>query len=175
MSNVFFSNNVWFFLSHCVIPELDSGSHFIFSKIIFDFFTTPRHPELDSGSLFIFSKSFWFFFLSLLCFYFFIKIITTSSKGKEPARSPKPAVSFPLNPFLLGHGSGLRPKNLPPSEVSSVSYEQIRVALFFFQNSFWFFLSQHVILNVALLRTHLLRRMIQDLTRFFSKVFDSFF
>ena len=39
-----------------------------------------------------------------------------------------------LDPFLLGHGSGLCPKNLPPSEieVSSVSCEQIRVALFFF-------------------------------------------
>ena len=48
----------------------------------------------------------------------------------EPAQSPKPAVSLPLNPSLLGHGSGLCPKNLPASEieVSSVSYEQIRVA-----------------------------------------------
>ena len=34
-----------------------------------------------------------------------------------------------------------------------------------------FFLSHHVILNAALLRTHLLRRMIQDLIYFFQKLF----
>ena len=40
----------------------------------------------------------------------------------------------------------------------------------FFQNGFWFFfLSHNVILNAALLRTHLLRRMIQDLTFFFKR------
>ena len=54
-------------------------------------------------------------------------------------------------------------KRLSTSKVSSVSCEQIRVALFFFKIVFDFFLSQHVILNAALLRTHLLRRMIQDL------------
>ena len=98
-------------------------------------FITPRHPELDSGSHFyFFQKGFWFFFLSLLYFYFFHKNYYHFTKGKEPARSPKPAVSLPLTPSLLGHGSGLCPKNLPTSEieVSSVSCEQIRVALFFF-------------------------------------------
>ena len=61
----------------------------------------------------------------------------------EPARSPKPAVSLPLTPSLLGHGSGLRPKNLPASEieVSSVSYEQICVALFFFKQCLAFFIT----------------------------------
>ena len=78
---------------------------------------------------------FYHFFISI----FFIKIITTSSKGKEPARSPKPAVSLPLNPSLLGHGLRRCLKNLPTSKVSSVSYEQIRVALFFFQTMFDFF------------------------------------
>ena len=79
------------------------------------------------------------FFLSLLCFYFFIKIITTSSKGRETARSPKPAVSLPLNPSLFGHGLGLCPKNPLISEVSSVSYEQIRV--FFFKRCLIFFIT----------------------------------
>ena len=110
ISLLFFSKSFWFsFLPHHVILNL-------IQDLIF------------------FSKSFWFFFfLFLPYFYFFIKIITTSSKGKEPARSPKPAVSLPLNPSLLGHGSGLCPKNLPTSEieVSSVSCEQIREACFF--------------------------------------------
>ena len=112
---------------------------FIFSKIIFDFFyhTTSSwtlrffvrtcFEEWFRISLLFFQNGFWFFFfLFLLYFYFFHKNYYHFTKGKEPAQSPKPAVSFPLNPFLLGHGSGLRPKNLPPSEVSSVSCEQIR-------------------------------------------------
>ena len=128
------------------------------------FFTTRRHPELDSGSTFIFSKSFWFFsFLFLLYFYFFHKNYYHITKGKEPAQSPKPAVSLPLNPSLLGHGSGLRPKNLPTSEVSSVSYKQIRVEIFFL-NNVWFFLSHCVILN-----------SIRDLIFIFSKWFLNLF
>ena len=103
------------------------------------FFITPRHPELDSGSHFYFSNDVWFF-LSLLCFYFFIKIITTSSKERETARSPKPAVSLPLNPSFFGHGLGRRPKNPLISEVSSVSCEQICV---FFSNDVWFFSPCH--------------------------------
>ena len=71
------------------------------------------------------------------------------------------------NPSLFGHGLGLCPKNPLISEVSSVSYEQICV--FFFQTMFDFFLSHCVILNAALLRTHLLRRMFRDLTFIFSK------
>ena len=105
----------------------------IFTEIFL--FITPRHPELDSGSHFYFFKNcFWFFFFITSLFLFFHKNYYHFTKGKEPAQSPKPAVSLPLNPSLLGHGSGLRPKNLPASEieVSSVSYEQIRVALFFF-------------------------------------------
>ena len=110
-------------------------------------FITSCHPERcassyalasknDSGSHFyFFQKGFWFFFLSLLYFYFFHKNYYYFTKGKEPARSPKPAVSLPLNPSLLGHGLRRCLKNLPASEieVSSVSYEQIRVALFFFK------------------------------------------
>ena len=87
------------------------GDFLIFFKIVFDFFS----------------------FLFLLYFYFFHKNYYYFTKGKEPAQSPKPAVSFPLNPFLFGHGLGHRPKNPPTSKVSSVSYEQIRVALFFFK------------------------------------------
>ena len=97
------------------------------------FFTTRRHPELDSGSTFIFSKSFWFFsFLFLLYFYFFHKNYYHITKGKEPAQSPKPAVSLPLNPSLLVHGLRRCLKNLPASEieVSSVSCEQICVGIF---------------------------------------------
>ena len=44
---------------------------------------------------------------------------------------------------FLGHGLGHYPKNPPTSKVSSVSYEQIRVAIFF-QNAlihFFFFIS----------------------------------
>ena len=118
-----------FFLPHAVILNLIQDLILFFQNSFWIFFfITPRHPELDSGSTFIFSKGFWFFFfLFLLCFYFFHKNYYYFTKGKEPARSPKPAVSLPLNPFLLGHGSGLRPKNLPASEVSSVSCEQICV------------------------------------------------
>ena len=77
----------------------------------------------------------WEYFFSkrvliLLFFYFFYKNYYHFTKGKEPARSPKHAVSFPLNPFLFGHGLGLCPKNLVLLEVSSVSYEQIRVGFF---------------------------------------------
>ena len=130
------------------------------------FFTTPRHPELISGSHFYFFKNgFWFFsFLFLLYFYFFHKNYYHFTNGKEPARSPKPAVSFPLNPFLLGHGLGHRPKNPPTSKVSSVSCEQIRVALFFFSNNVWSFLSHCVIPN-----------SFRDLIFFSKIIFDSFY
>ena len=113
---------------------------------------------------FTFSKCFLIhFFLFLPYFYFFYKNYYHFTKGKEPAQSPKPAVSFPLNPFLLGHGLGCYPKNPTTSEieVSSVSYEQICVAIFFFQKVFdSFLLSHHVILN-----------SFQDLTFIFSKWF----
>ena len=92
----FFSNNVWFFLSHHVILNLIQDLTFIFSKrILILFFITLCHPELVLGSLFTFFFKIVFesFFLSLLYFYIFIKITTTSSKGKKLARSPKPAVS----------------------------------------------------------------------------------
>ena len=96
-----------FFLSHCVIPN-SFRDLILFSKMVFDFsFIT---------SLFLFFHKNYYYF----------------TKGKEPARSPKPAVSFPLNPFLFGHGLGHRPKNPPASEieVSSVSCEQICVGIF---------------------------------------------
>ena len=93
MSNVvFFSNNVWFFLSHCVILNSFRELIFIFSKrILILFFITPRHPKLDSGSLFIFfKKDFDSFFLSLLYFYIFIKITTTSLRGRNQLRVRSP-------------------------------------------------------------------------------------
>ena len=107
------------------------------------FFNTPCHPERcassyalasknDSGSHFIFFQNalihFFFFITSL--FLLFHKNYYHFTKGKEPARSPKPAVSFPLNPFLFGHGLGFYPKNPLALEVSSVSYEQIWVGFF---------------------------------------------
>ena len=108
-----------------------------------------------------FQNGFWFFsFLSLPYFYFFIKIIITSLRGKNLLRVRSPQFPSPLTPFLLGHGLRRCLKNLPASEVSSVSYEQIRVALFFFQNSFWSFLSHHVIPN-----------SFRDLILFFQKRF----
>ena len=78
----------------------------------------------------VFFQTMFDFFYHFFVFTFFIKIITTSSKGKETARSPKPAVSLPLNPSFFGHGLGLCPKNPLISEVSSVSYEQICVDFF---------------------------------------------
>ena len=120
-----------FFLPHAVILNLIQDLFLFFQKV-FDslFYHTTSSWTWFRISLLFFSKSFWFFsFLFLLYFYFFHKNYYHITKGKEPARSPKPAVSLPLNPSLLGHGSGLRPKNLPPSEVSSVSYEQIRVGI----------------------------------------------
>jgi hypothetical protein len=75
-----------------------------------------------------FQTMFDFFFFITSLWLFFYKNYYHFTKGKEPARSPKPAVSFPLNLFLLGHGLGRYPKNPPTSKVSSVSYEQIRVA-----------------------------------------------
>ena len=89
---VFFQTMFDFFLSHCVIPNSFRDLTFIFSKGVLNLF--------------------YHFFVFIL----FIKIITTSSKGKEPARSPKPAVSLPLNPSLIGHGLGLCPKNLHASK-----------------------------------------------------------
>ena len=83
---------LFFFITLCH-PERVSGSHFIFSKwFLILFFITPRHPELDSGSHF-FSKWFliFFFFITSL-FLFFYKNYYYFTKGKEPARSPKPAV-----------------------------------------------------------------------------------
>ena len=106
--SLFSSNDVWFFLSHHVILNLIQDLTFIFSNDV------------------------WFFY-HFFVFILFIKIITTSSKGKETARSPKPAVSLPLNPSLFGHGLGLCPKNPLISEVSSVSYEQICVAFLLIQ------------------------------------------
>ena len=99
-------------------------------------------------------------------FLLFYKNYYHTTKGKEPARSPKPdsfefelftvdissrvtlarlyrsrldaavqssvallgAIRCSYNPFLFGHGLGFYPKNLLTLEVSSVSYEQIRVA-----------------------------------------------
>jgi hypothetical protein len=98
------------------------------------------------------------FFIPSL-FLLFYKNYYYFSKGRETAQSPKPAVSLPLNPSLFGHGLGRCPKNLIASEVNtsskwfsfaatlfhtdllktnafrpifvrSVSYEQIRVAIF---------------------------------------------
>ena len=102
-------------------------------RIAFFFLTYHVILNLIQDLTFIFfKKDFDSFFLSLLYFYFFHKNYYHFTKGKEPARSPKPAVSFPLNPFLIGHGLGVYPKNPPTSKVSSVSYEQICVAIFFY-------------------------------------------
>ena len=83
----------------------------------------------------LFFQTMFDFFYHFFVFTFFIKIITTSSKGRETARSPKPAVSLPLNPSFFGHGLGRCPKNLLTSEIEvrSVSYEQIRVAFLLIQ------------------------------------------
>ena len=64
----------------------------------------------------VFFQTMFDFFYHFFVFTFFIKIITTSSKGRETARSPKPSVSLPLNPSLFGHGLGLCPKNLHASK-----------------------------------------------------------
>ena len=139
----FFKQCLIFF--HIVLSRTRFGSSFLFFQHIMSswtlrFFVRTCFEEWFRISFLFFQKVFdSFFFLFLLCFYFFHKNYYHITKGKEPAQSPKPAVSLPLNPSLLGHGSGLRPKNLPASEVSSVSYEQIRVALFFFQTMFDFF------------------------------------
>ena len=141
MSNiVFFSNNVWFFFTLCH-PERDSGSHFYFFKKDFDsfFYHTTSSWTWFRISFYFFKKFLIFLFITSL-FLFFHKNYYHFTKGKEPARSPKPAVSLPLNPSLLGHGLRRCLKNLPTSEVSSVSYEQICVALFFFKIVFDFFL-----------------------------------
>ena len=58
-------------------------------------------------------------FLIPSSFLFFLKNYYHSTKGMEPARSPKPAVSLPLNPSFLEHGSGLCPKNdMHPKKVT---------------------------------------------------------
>ena len=99
----FFSNDVWFFLLHCVIPNAALLRTHLLRRMFRDL-------------TFIFSKGVLNLFYYFFVFTFFIKIITTSSKGRETARSPKPAVSLPLNPTLLGHGLGLCPKNLHASK-----------------------------------------------------------
>ena len=129
--SLFSSNDVWFFLSHHVILNLIQDLTFIFSNDV------------------------WFFY-HFFVFILFIKIITTSSKGKETARSPKPAVSLPLNPSLFGHGLRRCLKNLLTLEVNS-HYNKILVIL-------THILSSSVILN-----------LIQDLTFFtFQTLFDFF-
>ena len=84
-----------------------------------------------------------FFFLFLPYFYFFIKIIITSHRKGGLSQSPKPDSSPSYNLPLLGHGLGCYPKNPLTSEieVSSVSYEQIRVVIFLkcFDSFFSFF------------------------------------
>ena len=123
--------------------SINEDSEFVYSENFFknSFWFIFFYHTMSSWTwfriAFTFSKWFLisFFFLFLLCFYFFHKNYYHFTKGKEPAQSPKPAVSFPLNPFLLGHGLGCYPKNPLALEVSSVSYEQIRVAFIF---SKWF-------------------------------------
>ena len=104
--------------------------------LIFLFYHTTSSWTWFRISFYFFKNCFWFFFFFISSlFLFFYKNYYYFTKGKEPARSPKPAVSLPLNPSLLGHGLRRCLKNLPTSEieVSSVSCEQIRVALFFFK------------------------------------------
>ena len=94
-----------------------------------------RHPELDSGShsffkhclILLFKHCLIFFFITYL-FLFFHKNYYHFSKGRETARSPKPAVSLPLNPSLFGHGLRRCLKNLADSEVNS-HYNKIFVIL----------------------------------------------
>ena len=63
-----------------------------------------------------FQTMFDFFFFITSLFLLFYKNYYHFTKGKEPAQSPKSAVSFPLNPFLLGHGLRRCLKNLPTSK-----------------------------------------------------------
>ena len=108
----------------------------VFFQTMFDFFffITPCHPELVSGSHFFFKKILIFLFFITSLFLLFHKNYYHFTKGKEPAQSPKPAVSFPLNPFHLGHGLGCYPKNPPTSKWvalatnKSVWQKQIRMA-----------------------------------------------
>ena len=64
----------------------------------------------------------------------------------EPAQSPKPAVSLPLNLTILGHGSVLCPKNLLSSKVISVNYEQFRVGFFLHLKIFFIFFKMNIFL-----------------------------
>ena len=91
--------------------------------------------------IFLHLKIFFIFFkmnifLIPSSFLFFLKNYYHSTKGMEPAQSPKPAVSLSLNPSFLGHGSGFCPKNLLFSKVNSVNYEQFCV--FFLHLKFFF-------------------------------------
>ena len=114
----------------------------VFFQTMFDFF----YYIVSSWTLRFFVRTCfeeWFrisllFFLSLLCFYFFIKIITTSSKGRETARSPKPAVSLPLNPSLFGHGLGLCPKNPHASKWAALAANK---SVCFFKRCLIFFIT----------------------------------
>ena len=119
---IFFQNALIhsFFLTHQVILNLIQDLTYFF-KMVFDSF----------------------FFLFLPYFYFFIKIIITSHRKGGLSQSPKPDSSPSYNLPLLGHGLGCYPKNPLTSEieVSSVSYEQIRVVIFLkcFDSFFSFF------------------------------------
>ena len=88
----------------------------LFFQTMFDFFITPRHPELDSGSHFYFFKR-YLIFLSLLCFYFFIKIITTSlRRGKQlGVRSPQ----FKFDIFTVIISSRMTPARLYRSRLDA--------------------------------------------------------
>ena len=100
------------------------------------------HPD-EGQNLFFFQTMFDFFFFIPSSLLFFLKNYYHSTKGMEPAQSPKPAVSLPLNPSFLGHGSGLCPKNLLSSKVISVNYEQFRVGFFTPKNFFYLFQNEY--------------------------------
>ena len=98
-----------------------------FQKVFFGFFT------FSFFFAFIFFKRGFdsSFFLNFSLFLFFLQKLLSLHIGRGLSQSPKPDSSLSYNLPLLGHGLGRCPKNLLALEVSSVSYEQIRVAIFF--------------------------------------------
>ena len=70
-------------------------------------------------------------FFNFSFFLFFLQNYYHFTKGKETARSPKPAVSFPLTTFLFGHGLGRCPKNLATLEVVALATNKSEWRYFF--------------------------------------------
>ena len=105
----FFFNQCLIFFSHCVILNAIRELILFFQKGFWFFLPHGVILNLIQDLTFIFSKSFWFFFfLFLPYFYFFIKIIITSLRGRNQleVRSPRFWIWVIYSGYIFPYDSG---------------------------------------------------------------------